>query len=283
MINRPRVALVGDVGLRTPHFGCQLVGQAFREQFARVGLNLIYTLPSRLEIIADWKRRLSEVDLVVINGEGSIHHGRFQSLINLASEYPCALVNCVYQANPENKNLNKFKWISCRESMSAKEIRNQGIDCKVVPDVLFVSSFLRSFVPLETRMRKIGYTDCAEKEVKKIGPLKISYRIGFSPKTKKVSDYLNFLALHERMAVGRFHAAVCCSVMGIPFAAWDSNTWKIEGLMHDMKVPSLHFKSRREALSNVPADFPHEVLDFRASAINRIESMFNCLADIARD
>ena len=282
MIKKPKVAFIGDVSLRTPHFGCQLVGQTFREQFARVGLDLVYTLPARYGMIANWRDRLSEVDLVVINGEGSIHHGRFQNLIDLAGDYPCALVNCVYQENPANLNLQKFKWISARESMSAAAIREQGASGEVVPDVLFASSFLRSFVPLASGLKDFGYTDCAEKLVKRLGPIRLRCRPGFSPKTKVVGDYLNFLASHKRMAIGRFHAVICCSVMGIPFSSWDSNTWKTEGLMRDMGVPQLHFASRDEALANAPVAFPGEIVGFSIEARQKIESMFDQLAVIAR-
>jgi len=281
MTSRPKVVYVGDVSLRTPHFGCQLVGQAFREQFARVGLELLYTLPARLETVANWRHYLERADLVVINGEGSIHHGRFQNLIDLAGDYPCALVNCVYQDNPVNPNLKKFKWISARESMSASVIREQGGSVKVVPDVLFASSFLRSFVPSVPASKDFGFTDCAEKVVKRLGPIRLRYRPGFSPKTKVVGDYLNFLASHKRMAIGRFHAVVCCSVMGTPFSSWDSNTWKTKGLMHDMGVPQLHFGSRDEALANIPSSFSEGIAQFRAEARDRIVRMFDCLAEIA--
>ncbi len=89
----PRVVFVGDTSLRTPHFGCQFVGQSFREQFARAGLDLVASLPTRVESVQNHQRILADADLVVINGEGSIHHGRFQNLIDLAADYPSALVN----------------------------------------------------------------------------------------------------------------------------------------------------------------------------------------------
>jgi hypothetical protein len=277
----PKIVFVGDTSLRTPHFGCQLVGQTFREQFTRVGVDLIASLPTKIEMISDYRRYLEQADLVVINGEGSIHHGRFQNLVDLAGDYPCALVNCVYQENPENPNLKKFKWISARESMSAAAISEQGVNVEVVPDVLFASSFLRSYVPVTQVVKDFGFTDCAEKVVRRLGPMRFRYRPGFSPKTKVVGDYLNFLASHKRMAIGRFHAAICCSVMGIPFSTWDSNTWKTEGLMYDMGVPQLHFGSRDEALKNAPEVFPDEIVHFRSDARRRIELMFDQLAEIA--
>lgn len=281
-VRQARVVFIGDTSLRTPHFGCQLVGQTFREQFARAGVELLASLPTNLESAPGWRRCLDEADLVVINGEGSIHHGRFQNLIDLAGDYPCALVNCVYQDNPANPNLQKFKWISARESMSATALQEHCAKVELVPDVLFASSFLRSFVPLASGLKDFGYTDCAEKLVKRLGPIRLCYRPGFSPKTKVVGDYLNFLASHKRMAIGRFHAVICCSVMGIPFSSWDSNTWKTEGLMSDMGVPQLHFASRDEALANAPETFPEEIDRFKIEARQQIESMFDQLAEIAR-
>ncbi len=281
-LDTPKVVFVGDTSLRTPHFGCQLVGQTFREQFARVGLDLVASLPTNIDSIPEWPGYLEKADLVVINGEGSIHHGRFQNLIDLASNYHCALVNCVYQANPANSNLQEFKYISARESRSRDAFREHGVSVDVVPDVLFASSFLRSFVPLAPASRKLGYTDCAEKVVKHLGPIRIRYRPGFSPKTKVVGDYLNFLSSHKRMALGRFHAVVCCSVMGIPFSSWDSNTWKTAGLMSDMDVSHLHYQSREEAMENVPVDFPDQIVQFRLNARRKVEEMFDRLAQIAQ-
>lgn len=278
----PQVVFVGDTSLRTPHFGCQLVGQTFREQFARSGVELLASLPTKLESVPGWRQLLARADLVVINGEGSIHHGRFQNLIDLAADHPCALVNCVYQENPANENLRRFQWISTRESLSAAAVRQAGAQAEVVPDVLFASSLLRSFVPTAPPSRDFGFTDCAEKVVRRIGPLRLRHRPGHSPKAKVVGDYLNFLASHRRMAVGRFHAAIACSVMGIPFSTWDSNTWKTEGLMSDMGVGHLHCASRDEALASAPREFPEQIAAFRIEARQRIEAMFDRLAEIAR-
>jgi hypothetical protein len=137
-------------------------------------------------------------------------------------------------------------------------------------------------VPLVPASKDFGFTDCAEKVVKRLGSIRFRYRPGFSPKTKVVGDYLNFLASHKRMAIGRFHAVICCSVMGIPFSSWDSNTWKTEGLMYDMGVSQLHFGSREEALKNVPEAFPEKITQFRSDARRRVELMFDRFAEIAQ-
>jgi hypothetical protein len=196
--NKPKVVFVGDTSLRTSHFGCQLVGQTFREQFSRVGLELTASLPTKFEQVSNWKKYLKEASLVVINGEGSIHHGRFQNLIDLSDKYPCVLVNCVYQENPFNEHLKGFKYISTRESLSLQELKKNDVTAEVVPDVLFASTFLRSFVPTSKVVHDVGYTDCSQKEQWSFGPFSFRYRPGFSPKTSIVADYLNYLCSHKK-------------------------------------------------------------------------------------
>jgi len=277
------VAFVCDTSLRTSHFGCQLVGQTFREQFARVGLDLIGSLPTKIDAVENWQSILSAADLVVINGEGSIHHGRFQSLIDLASSYPCALVNCVYQENPPNANLTRFHFISARESISAQAIQEQGVECAVVPDVLFASMFLNSYAPCHSPVKDLGVTDCAEKTAVRLGPFQLRYRPGFSPKSPVVGDYLDFLSQHRKLCIGRFHAAVAAAVLRIPFATWDSNTWKIRGMMEDMRISHLHFNNRQAATKAVPDELPQSVVNYSQEAKRKIHSMFDTLARIAEE
>ena len=139
------VVLVNDTSLFNTHFGCQLVGQTMREQCARVGLNIISSLPLQFDrkLAKPW---LQKADLVIINGEGSMHHGRHTDLLNLANCFPCALVNCVYQENGNHPSLKNFLYVSARESLSANEIHSHGVACEVVPDLIFASTLLRSIV-----------------------------------------------------------------------------------------------------------------------------------------
>jgi hypothetical protein len=280
-VNKPKVVLIGDTSLNSPHFGCQLVGQTFREQFSRSGLELKASLPFDFSGYPDINQILENADLVVINGEGSIHHGRYHHLIELADQYPSALVNCVYQENPEWSELKNFVYISARESYSAKEIGSQGVECNVVPDVLFASALLNSFV-CQSPIKEYGVTDNAQKTTFRLGPFKLRLRIGQTPKQKMVADYLNFLCQHKRLCIGRFHAAIAASVLGIPFSTWDSNTWKMRGLMNDMDMSHLHFSERREAINAIPESFDPKISDFAFQAKQRIEAMFDTLANIAR-
>ena len=278
---KPKVVFIGDTSLNSPHFGCQLVGQTFREQFSRTGLQLIASLPYDFSNLPGASETLKDADLLVINGEGSIHHGRYHHLIQLASKYPCALVNCVYQENPVWPELKEFLYISARESLSANEIRSQDIDCHVVPDVLFASSLLNSFV-CQGATKDYGVTDSAQKTSYHFGPFKLRLRLGLSPKQKMIADYLNFLCLHKSLCIGRFHAAIAASVLGIPFSTWDSNTWKMRGLMQDMGLPHLHFANRKEAMAAIPQEFDPKISVFVEQAKQKIETMFDTLASLAK-
>ncbi len=187
----------------------------------------------------------------------------------------------MYQENPPNPNLKHFRLISARESFSAKAIQEHGADCRVTPDVLFDSAFLNSYVPAGPSEKDLGITDSAEKIKRRIGPFEIRTRPGFSPKVTVPGDYLKFLTSHRRLCIGRFHAVVSACVLGIPFASWDSNTWKTRAMMEDMGVPHLHFDSRDAALAAVPNEFPGAIRDFAAQSRTRIRELFADLAEIA--
>jgi hypothetical protein len=280
-MSKPTVAFINDTSINLPHFGCQLVCQTFREQFARTGLELKVTLGRNFNP-DDHAEALSSVDLLVINGEGSLHHDRHRHLIDLAERYPAVLMNCVYQDNSPHPGLSKFLYISARESASAAAITEAGGHAVVVPDALFASSFLRSFQkPAPTD--ELGETDNVVRQYFHLGPLKIRRKIGFSTRCPTVAGYLEKLCSYRRLCIGRFHAAIAASVLEIPFSTWDSNTWKTRALMSDMGVPHLHFSNRTAALAAVPGEFPVEIRKFASEAPARIEAAFDRIARIAHE
>lgn len=276
---RPKVALINDTGLFESHFGCQLVSQTYREQFARLGLDLALSLPRDFDL-NQVSAELDKMDLLVVNGEGSIHHGRCHHLIALASRFPAVLVNCVYQQNPPDWDLGGFLYVSARESLSAAEIERQGCACDVVPDIMYASMFLHSFHKPEPK-RQIGITDNVRKEKWKVGPFCLKKKKGFPPNRSMAADYLRELCFYERLCIGRFHAVVAASVLEIPFSSWDSNTWKTKGLMGDMGVSRLHFSTCNEARKHVPVRFDPQIKDFASEARRRVIEMFDTIGMIA--
>jgi hypothetical protein len=266
-----RVVLYNDTALINSHFGPQLVVHTIREQLAKRGVELIGSL-HRDAVPQDNRALLSRADLVVVNGEGSIHHGKCCHLIDIAREYPAALINCVYQENSANDALSQFRLIAARESRSARHLLDCGATAvDVVPDLMFGSTILRGFVRGEPAF-DLGMTDNV-----------VNRESGQSPFVSNAADYLHWLSRHRRMVCGRYHAAVACSVLGIPFTCWPSNTWKIDGMLEDMGLPELLFQTQQEAVQNCPTSFDAgtkaKIDTYVTNARKKIDSLFERLFD----
>jgi hypothetical protein len=261
-----RVVLYNDTALINSHFGPQCVVQTFREQLVTRGVELIGSL-HRDALPKDNRTLLSQADLVIVNGEGSIHHEQCSHLIDIASEYPAALINCVYQENSPNEALLKFRFVAARESRSARHLQDCGATAvEVVPDLMFGCSILREFVRDEPEF-DLGMTDNV-----------MNRESGHPPFVANATDYLHWLSRHRRVVCGRYHSAVACSVLGIPFTCWPSNTWKIEGMLEDMGVPELLFQTQQEAVANCPISFGEEIKKkisrYVATARRKIDLLF---------
>lgn len=262
----PKIVLVNDTSMFNAHFGTQLVGQTFREQLARLGCELIGAVGQRF---GDCHALFSRADLLVINGEGSIHHGRNLHLVELAKRYPCVLINCVWEENPAHEALGLMKTITVRESYSAALLESQGFRCRIVPDVSFASMLLRAHQrPGPTA--DLGYTDNVRDR-----------ESGFTPFAPTPHAYLNELSRYRRLCIGRFHAAVAASVLRIPFSTWPSNTFKIEGMMQDMGVLHLHRETREEAAAICPSELDARIAAYADAARLRVMALFDEIARIA--
>jgi hypothetical protein len=285
-----RVLLINDTALKSSHFGCQLVVQTVREQLARVGLTLAGSLSKDFEL-ADLAKLRGAFDFILVNGEGSIHGNKNTHMVRLAADYPAALVNCVYEDNRQYRELGRFLLISARESSSADEIRRQGVACEVTPDFLFGSSAVRSYAALLNArrdvspppvLREIGRTDSVRSPKIHLGPLRVRLTTARQPFGGTPAEHLEYIASSRRMVIGRFHAACAAAALGVPFTSWDSNTWKIRAMMHDMGASAQHFATERAATEAVAsATIPASVTAYVAQAPALIEALFDRIAEIA--
>lgn len=94
------------------------------------------------------KQKMLASDIVIVNGEGSIHHDSIAGLplLDVASfckEYgiKTALVNCLFQSmtNINPAKLKDFDFISVRDSFSQNELSDIGIESTLLPDLTFYS------------------------------------------------------------------------------------------------------------------------------------------------
>lgn len=144
------------------HFGCMRVMRILEHSLRSRGIDIAATSLVRNDWTRDaaFLRAMGQADLIVINGEGTLHHGSKQGskLLDVVDhpargKTPVALINAVYQDNPPawNARLASINLISTRDSWSAAEVE-KAIGRKVgfVPDL----SLAEGAVPTPAALRR---------------------------------------------------------------------------------------------------------------------------------
>lgn len=138
------------------HLGCCRVMRVLRQKLFRQDIRVCATSPVR----HDWERdrrfldALGRADLVVINGEGTLHDGRARGarLLRVVDhparrQTPVILINALYQDNPLTwrRWLSRMALIVARDSRSACEL-SAVLDRRVdyLPDLTLCDGFVES-------------------------------------------------------------------------------------------------------------------------------------------
>lgn len=117
---------------------------------------------------ADFEAALADARLVVINGEGTIHHDRLAGWILLQAgerarqaSVPVALINTGWEANGAEfvKMLNNFDLLAARDSRSATRMAAGGADVRIVPDLSIWHARAHTPQPNAVERAGIGFTD----------------------------------------------------------------------------------------------------------------------------
>lgn len=147
----PGAVLMNDTSGRG-HFGCDRVMANLTAGLERAGLTILGRSPVR----DDWEKNrafldaLERADVVVINGEGTLHHGRPAGarLLRAAGHplcrgKPVALVNTIWEANPPDwiAPLRDMALVAARDSASAARLREAGIAARWLPDLSLAGGF----------------------------------------------------------------------------------------------------------------------------------------------
>lgn len=257
---RSKITLLGDAG-PSWHFGSKLVTKAILSNFKDCDVDVI-----------PWNRHYKyfpkklDCDLIVVNGEGSIHDGHHMELLEIAKKRPSVLINCVYQNVPQNDCLKHFKYVSVRESLSKKEMEQHGVSPEVVPDVIFSH---------EIKRPKPVKDLCVVGSVNNQGICDQRIMLdAFHP------EFIEEFGRYKRAVIGRFHAVCLAMMWGMPFTAYASNTHKIIGMIEDFDLDHccLHQYSLDNALEqeNInkshPKDFIAENVSFAKAKIKQMFS-----------
>ncbi|WP_417791583.1 polysaccharide pyruvyl transferase family protein [Stutzerimonas xanthomarina] len=144
------------------HHGCQLVMQQLGKLAGETGIKITRFVPMRHKWFSDThlRRDIDSTDLCIINGEGTMH-GACEAALNyirLAIHcrergVPCFLINSVWQNNTSLVDGAKaFTGIFVRDMHSQAELRQGGIEAKVVPDLTLSYEW-----PEELQRLRCGY------------------------------------------------------------------------------------------------------------------------------
>lgn len=209
----------------------------------RSGICILATAPAH----SDWRKdkaivaAMNEADIVIVNGEGTIHHDRpAGEALLFAAEYAkqrgkaSALVNATWDSNGENyaRMARLFSLVSVRESSSAQAILAQGVTARVVPDLaLYADS------PVAPQRNGVAYTDSVigadaidiYRRMAKLGARPTSLLFGRKSARDAASSVRRFL--QGRSAIGPSALAAAARGAVIDWTAQNSNRDEVLGLI----------------------------------------------------
>ena len=251
---------------RNRHVGCVAVMDAYHRLLASRGIKVIGTQA----IGMDWRslenrRMMDRADIVLVNGEGSIHDDKHTRLLNVGKHYPAILMNCVFQRMTKRcfDELSSFRLVAVRETFSANYMADtHGVRPMVVPDLIF----------------SMDGGERTASSGRYIGDSVVSHGTGTEPQMDDPQFIEKFIR-HKDACLGRFHAIALAAIFGVPFSAWRSNTWKNEAIMRDMGVPNLYAHDISDAIRLVPRVVSDSVREYVVRAKLSINDLFDSIAN----
>ncbi|MDR2877005.1 MAG: polysaccharide pyruvyl transferase family protein [Chromatiales bacterium] len=264
-----KIALFNDTAAYG-HFGCHAVSDAHARMLGRAGHEVkerffldwspVVTDPrgpgaiNHLLHDDDFRHRIENVDAVIVNGEGTIHHGsglHLLAVLGAAQKLGKAtlLVNAVYENSEFHEDvIARLDDFTVREQSSLEYAKSRKLPARLVLDSSYAASF--SDDRLIDLSEKVVLTDWHLQRTADVG--------------KTIRDYLAerrehafFLPFERSDAIkiwhripaslssatvvhtARHHGVYFCIKAKIPFVALPSNTHKVEGLLkqYGPKIP----------------------------------------------
>lgn len=240
---KPKALILNDTRRDAGHLGCLMVMSNLLRLCHETKIEVTGTIQSKAKPNRkEFSERLRGVDLVILNGEGTLHHDRGEGLLQqsqIAKEQgiPVALINSVWQDNPKTREyLRIFSIQSFRESTSMRSATGDGASRAIcVPDLSFYSELERHTAHTD----RLAVTDSVIERVSEhlealAGSMNSPY-FPMSPQSKCPMTVDQFMRSGAFVG-GRFHALCLCVLSGKPALTVESNTHKVGALLEDLGV-----------------------------------------------
>jgi polysaccharide pyruvyl transferase WcaK-like protein len=164
-----RVAIINNTR-PTSHYGCLMVMKNLETLLQAQGVDVVWTWP----VSEDWRkhktaiREYPSVDAVIVNGEGTIHHGprrwQAQALVEFAAfahdelKVPCFLINATLFANEASvyEQIRQFDAVYVRDRSSFETLVKCRIPATFVADMTFA---LPASVPYQPQKGRVCVID----------------------------------------------------------------------------------------------------------------------------
>lgn len=188
-----------------------------------------------------------DYDLLVVNGEGSMHHGSggFKKKINLIaraldSNKRVYLINTVWQDNPPDslELLKRCEQVVVREVLSQEELERNGVKSRVFIDQSY-HEYIDENVPYLDYKGAVVFTDFWSKDFDCFVKLTSKWAQKFhylDMQSMSWSSIVKSLRTASLLVTGRHHAVYAACKAETPFIAMRGNTHKIEGLIKTANV-----------------------------------------------
>lgn len=268
-----RAVLLNDCRV-ADHLGTRLVYDSLARLCLEFGIEIVKTYPVGFN---RWDRQfvdaLRDVDLVLANGEGTLHHDApaARALIDGAAvcqQAGCSVVllNTVWQSNPGlASGLRHFARIYVRETLSQREVRSAGFSAEVVPDLSLAAPvgdgvasgtqapFVTDSVDRDLAIELARWARRKQYPFQPMRawlgrwavrhPIQAVRGLLANPQVVRPLDLADMPAVQNARFVltGRFHGACLAIGLGVPFLAFESNSHKSIGLCADLGRPDLCF------------------------------------------
>jgi len=195
---------------------------------------------------------IEAADAVVVNGEGTIHHGQgleYVALLSIAKERGkgVLLINAVFQSfSADPAILNKLDDFTVRDQLSLNSAKSLGIRCRFLPDSILEASF-------DPRLHRdfdggVVVTDWVKTRASDVGAVSSQLLADhpfsstwFQPmhaieNRQCWQHFVASFATADAVVTSRHHAIYLAVLAGTPFVAFRSSTWKIEGLLESLQL-----------------------------------------------